>query len=166
MFTPRRAAFASNAALCYLPSGRLKRWYGGSIPRVGSGAQGLRCSWVEHLMGEGMGLWSWFSRCKPTHDANRDAPVVARQREEQKPLTPEQMADLKDAWAELAEAADASAATGFHACSRGGKSWQEDPAAVRTVAALLRNAGKEDAGPEAAPARLRHNRPPCHVVVL
>ena len=89
-----------------------------------------------------MGLWSWFSRRKPTTDADGIGLMTVRQPEEQKPLTPEQMADLKDAWAELAEAADASAATGFHACSRGGKSWQEDPAAVRTVAALLRNAGK------------------------
>ncbi|QSZ55693.1 hypothetical protein AYX19_21420 (plasmid) [Paenarthrobacter ureafaciens] len=72
---------------------------------------------------------------------------------EQEPLTPEQVADLKAAWAELAEAAKESAATGFHACSRGSKPWQEDPAAVRSMAALLRSVDAEDAATEGPTAK-------------
>lgn len=100
-----------------------------------------------------MGLWSRFGRCKPANDADGTALVVARQREEQDPLTPAQLADLKDAWAELAEAAKASAVTGFHACSRGGEPWQEDPVAVRNMAALIRDVGTADARPEDTQAR-------------
>ncbi|MFC0455054.1 hypothetical protein ACFFGR_00595 [Arthrobacter liuii] len=62
------------------------------------------------------------------------------------------MADLKAAWAELAEAAKESAVTGFHACSRGGRPWQEDPASVRSMAAMLRSFPAEDASIEGAPS--------------
>jgi hypothetical protein len=60
-------------------------------------------------------------------------------------MTPEEVADLKEAWAELAEAAKESAVTSFRACSRGGKPWQEDPDAVRSMATLLRHFDKENA---------------------
>jgi hypothetical protein len=99
-----------------------------------------------------MGLRSWYRRRKPTNDAGSTALSVARQPEEQDPPTPAQRADLKDAWTELAEAANASAVTGFHACSRGGKPWQEDPVAVRNMAALIRDVGTADARPEGTPA--------------
>lgn len=54
------------------------------------------------------------------------------------PLSPELLEDLRCAWDELAEAAKASKVISFHACTRTGRSWTEDPAAVRAVAATLR----------------------------
>ena len=99
-----------------------------------------------------MGLWSWLGRRKPTKGADDAERVVPDQHKEQEPLTPDQLAELKDAWAELAEAAKESAVTRFHACSRGGRPWQEDPAAVRSMAAMLRGFGKEDAAAEGLPS--------------
>lgn len=53
-------------------------------------------------------------------------------------LAPEQLAELQEAWAELAQAAKGSGVTSLHACSRNGRPWEEDPAAVRGMAAILR----------------------------
>jgi hypothetical protein len=101
-----------------------------------------------------MGLWSWFARLrKPATGAGRPALAAAMKPKEQEPLTPERVADLKAAWAELADAAKESAATGFHACSRGGKPWQEDPAAIRSMAALLRRVRAEDAATQGPTAK-------------
>ena len=99
-----------------------------------------------------MGLWSWLGRRKTTTGTGASARVVAAAPREQEPLSPEQVADLKAAWAELAEAAKESAVTGFHACSRGGRPWQEDPASVRSMAAMLRSFPAEDASIEGAPS--------------
>jgi hypothetical protein len=57
---------------------------------------------------------------------------------EREPLSREQLAELQEAWVELAEAAKGSRVTSFHACTRTGRLWTEDPAAVRAVAATLR----------------------------
>jgi hypothetical protein len=65
--------------------------------------------------------------------------------EAQEPPTPEQLAELQDAWAELAKAAEGSGVTGLHACSRNGRRWEEDPAAVRGLAATLRDFRAENA---------------------
>ncbi|WP_395405906.1 hypothetical protein ACHMXB_22115 (plasmid) [Arthrobacter sp. UC242_113] len=101
-----------------------------------------------------MGLSSWFARLrKPATGAGCPALAAAIEPKEQEPSTPEQVADLKAAWAELAEAAKESSATGFHACSRGGKPWQEDPAAIRSMAALLRRVSAEDAATEGPRAK-------------
>lgn len=71
--------------------------------------------------------------------------------EQQEPKTPEQLAELVDAWAELAAAAKESGVESFHACSRNGKPWQEDPASVRGMAAILRAPGEEVAASDAEP---------------
>ena len=65
------------------------------------------------------------------------------------PLTPAQLAELRDAWGELSEAAKSSGVTGLHACSRSGKPWQEDVASVRALTSILRDLPTEDtaAGP-------------------
>jgi hypothetical protein len=133
MFTPRaEGPFPPVAALCFVLGGH----------------------WSVDTKGKPMGLWSWFARRrKPATAAGSPAFAAAIEPKEQEPLTPEQMADLKAAWAELAEAAKESAATGFHACSRGGKPWQEDPAAVRSMAALLRRVDAEDAATEGPTAK-------------
>ena len=65
----------------------------------------------------------------------------------EKPLTPGQLAELQEAWAELAEAAKDSGVNNLHACTRTGKPWQKDPAAVRSMAALLRHVRDEDTTP-------------------
>ena len=53
------------------------------------------------------------------------------------PAAPERLEDLQRAWAELIEAAKGSKVTNFHAYTRTGHPWSEDPA-IRAVAATLR----------------------------
>lgn len=55
------------------------------------------------------------------------------------PLPEERQDELRAAWAELMNAAGGSRVISFHACTRSGKPWTEDPAAVRDVAATLRD---------------------------
>ena len=83
------------------------------------------------------------------------APVstVVVQPEAQEPLTPEQLAELQDAWAELSQAAEGSGVTRLHACSRNSKRWEEDPEAVRGLAATLRNSRAGSAGADGQAAR-------------
>jgi hypothetical protein len=66
-----------------------------------------------------------------------DSIPMAGQPEARKPLTAEQLVKLEQAWADLAAAAEGSAMTNFHTCTRTGRPWTEDPAAVRAVAATL-----------------------------
>jgi hypothetical protein len=54
------------------------------------------------------------------------------------PLSPEVAAELKEAWADLDEAAKV---LNLHACKRGGRDWREDPDSVRAVVGLLRKYG-------------------------
>lgn len=84
-----------------------------------------------------MGLRSLFQRkaaTKATVSPARPAAAVAQD----EPLSPELLVDLRCAWDELSEAAKDSKVTNFHACTRTGRPWTEDPAAVRAVAATLR----------------------------
>lgn len=67
-------------------------------------------------------------------------------------MTPGQLAELQEAWAELAEAVKGSGVNSVHACTRNGTPWQKDPAAVRNMAALLRRVQDEDATPGTEPA--------------
>lgn len=80
--------------------------------------------------------------------------IPPNQPEPQSPLTPERLTDLQDAWADLAEAAKVSGAkaNSFHACSRSSRPWQEDPAAVRSMAALLRSLPAEGLSEDSEPA--------------
>lgn len=99
-----------------------------------------------------MGLCSLFTRHRSTDRTTVSASVAAKNPEPQEPPTPEQLADLQDAWAELAEAARGSGVKGFHACGRGGKPWQEDPAAVRSMATLFRRFQEENTTADVEPA--------------
>jgi hypothetical protein len=54
------------------------------------------------------------------------------------PMSPELLEELRVAWEELTEAAKASKVTSLQACTRTGRPWTEDPPAVRSVAATLR----------------------------
>jgi hypothetical protein len=83
-----------------------------------------------------MGLRSLFQRkaatAAPVIPVESAAPVPAA------PMSPDLLEDLRCAWDELAEAAKNSRVTKFQACTRTGRPWTEDPAAVRAVAATLR----------------------------
>lgn len=81
-----------------------------------------------------MGLRRFFSRRSAASKAASSVVVS----EAQESLTPKQIEELQEAWAELAQAAEWSGVTGLHACSRNGRPWEEDPAAVREMAATLR----------------------------
>ena len=92
-----------------------------------------------------MGLRSFFQRKAAT--AARISPVVAAGRVPGAPRSPELQAELREAWAELTEAAKASKVTNFHACTRTARHWTEDPAAVRAIAATLREFPDTDSQP-------------------
>lgn len=83
-----------------------------------------------------MGLRSLFQR-KAVAPANVD-PLPPSAGIPDEPLAPELHKELQAAWAELTEAAKASRVTTFNACTRTGRHWTEDPAAVRDIAATLR----------------------------
>jgi hypothetical protein len=59
------------------------------------------------------------------------------------PLSAEQAEDLREAWAELSEAAQQSKVLNFHACSRTGHPWTEDRATIRALTAILRDLPKD-----------------------
>jgi hypothetical protein len=84
-----------------------------------------------------MGLRSLFQRKAAT--TGRLNPVPAATAGQDEPLPPErQEEELQAAWVELTAAARRSKVTSFYACTRTGRPWTEDPAAVRAVAATLR----------------------------
>lgn len=85
-----------------------------------------------------MGLRSFFLWSPAQADVGRPAAAVQNASVERKALSPEQLAELQTAWVELTEAARGSQVTSFHACTRAGGPWTEDPVAVRDVAATLR----------------------------
>ena len=98
-----------------------------------------------------MGLWSFLTRRLAGAGTDDSTPVVIGP-PARAPLTPEQLADLEQAWAELAQAAEGTGATGLHACTRNGKPWEEDPVAVRALAATLRDMRDEDTASGSQPA--------------
>jgi hypothetical protein len=55
--------------------------------------------------------------------------------------------ELQAAWVELIEAAKGSRVTSFHAYTRTGQPWTDDPDAVRAVAAALREFPAPDRPP-------------------
>jgi hypothetical protein len=82
-----------------------------------------------------MGLRSFFQRKPATASSAAPSPADGTRDDV---LSPANLADLQEAWAELAATAEASEMTNFRACTRTGRSWIEDPAAVRAAAATLR----------------------------
>jgi hypothetical protein len=82
-----------------------------------------------------MGLRSLFQRRAAAAAPVDPVPTVAVP---DAPVSPELQKELRVAWAELTEAAKTSKVTTFQACTRTGRPWTEDPAAVRAVAATLR----------------------------
>jgi hypothetical protein len=76
------------------------------------------------------------------------APEGASGPEATESMAPEQLAEFREAWVQLALAAERPGGAGhFRACTRNGKSWEEDPASVRAVAALLRDHQSDEPTP-------------------
>jgi hypothetical protein len=92
-----------------------------------------------------MGLRSFFKRRLAAAGETAVSPAVIDPAAPE--LTPAELAELQEAWAEFAQAAKGTGATSFHACSRNGKRWEEDPATVRALAATLRDIRAEDTPP-------------------
>ncbi|MEV8150497.1 hypothetical protein AB0O52_20435 [Arthrobacter sp. NPDC080073] len=84
-----------------------------------------------------MGLRHFFRKSRAR--ADRSLPAAARIGPEHGEQTPEQLAELEQAWAELAHAAEGAGVTTFHACIRNGTYWEENPAVVRALAAAIRD---------------------------
>jgi hypothetical protein len=83
-----------------------------------------------------MRLRSLFQRKAVRTAPVRPAPAAVTGQDQSR--SPDDQQELRDAWAELTEAARHSKVTKFHAWTRTGRHWTEDPAAVRSVAATLR----------------------------
>ena len=81
-----------------------------------------------------MGLRNLIRR-RPVHRAPTVNPAAAQ--EPRNEVLPPRRLEAEAAWAELTAAAKGSAVTDFHAFTRTGKPWTEDPAAIRDVAATL-----------------------------
>jgi hypothetical protein len=95
-----------------------------------------------------MGLQPLFQRkaAAPAPAVTPQAPEVAQEgspSKEKAPLSAEQAQDLREAWAELSEAAQQSKVLNLHACTRTGQSWTEDPATIRVLTAILRDRPKD-----------------------
>jgi DNA-binding transcriptional regulator YdaS (Cro superfamily) len=98
-----------------------------------------------------VGLRSFFTRRRTPAAGESSAVVAATERE---PLTPAQLADLEVAWAELRQAVQESGVTSFHACTRDGSRWQDNPESVRAMADTIRRTQKYTAeGLQDGPAR-------------
>lgn len=89
-----------------------------------------------------MGLRNLLRR-RRTPAAVIPAPAVMAAPREPEPLMPQQRADLQAAWVELRQAMEESHVTSFHACSRNGRHWSEDPDAMRAMAATFRSIEKD-----------------------
>jgi hypothetical protein len=97
-----------------------------------------------------MGLRGLFRRSTETA-LPAPVPPGAGSPEAIDPLTAEQAAELQAAWDELARAVEGSGVDSFNACTRTGRSWAEDPASVRAIAALLRDDRTDEAPPVGGP---------------
>jgi len=61
---------------------------------------------------------------------------------ERPPLTPAQLADLEEAWAELRQAAQEAGVKSFSACTRDGSRWEENLNSVRAMTRTIKDAQK------------------------
>lgn len=86
-----------------------------------------------------MGLRQLLARHRKRPDTETPYSAVWTSPPKREPLTPEQLEDLEAAWAELNQAFEESAVTSFHACTRDGRYWGEDPDAVRAMTATIRS---------------------------
>jgi len=96
-----------------------------------------------------MGIRNWFGRGrKPA--AAESFPGAATAPIERKPLTPAQLADLREAWGELRESIEESGVKSIHACTRDGSLWEEDANSVRFLTSTLRDLPEAQQAPDRA----------------
>ncbi|UOD83369.1 hypothetical protein [Paenarthrobacter ureafaciens] len=91
-----------------------------------------------------MGLRSLFTRHRTTPPAAPSPAPAVIEPGQQLPLTAEQRTDLDVAQAEFLKTLREAGVKHLHACSRNGKPWQDDPQALRTISAILRDVHLED----------------------
>jgi hypothetical protein len=91
-----------------------------------------------------VGLGSFFIRRRTPVTEDSSPAAAAAPKDEREPLTPAQLADLRKAWAELNQAAADAGVSTFRACTRDGSPWEDDPDAVRRMAALIRGLPRAD----------------------
>ncbi len=90
-----------------------------------------------------MDLRSFFRRRRTTSGAKESTPAAGTPTTPD-PLAPERAEDVEQAWIELRKAAEGSGVRTFRACARDGSRWEDDPAAVRRLAAILRSLKETD----------------------
>lgn len=83
-----------------------------------------------------MGLRNLLGR-RRTPTAAEPLPVAGVETE-RVPLSPAQLADLEEAWAELRQAAQEAGVTSFRACTRDGSRWEENLDSVRAMTRTIR----------------------------
>lgn len=83
-----------------------------------------------------MGIRNWILRHRRPA-AVESSTGAATAPVERKPLAPEQLADLEQAWAELRRAIKESGVTSFHVCTRDGSRWEQNANSVRLMAKTL-----------------------------
>ncbi|MDP9988655.1 hypothetical protein J2S98_003843 [Arthrobacter oryzae] len=86
-----------------------------------------------------VGLRKLLNRRRKRSESETPYAAVWASPAERKPLTPERLKDLEAAWVELNQAVEESGAISFHACTRDGRYWGEDPESVRAMAATIRS---------------------------
>ena len=72
-------------------------------------------------------------------------PVASVAATERPQLDSAQLADLEEAWAELRQAAQEAGVKSFHACTRDGSSWGDNPDTVRAVTRIIQGTQKDTA---------------------
>lgn len=93
-----------------------------------------------------MGLRSLFRTSRGRTETDFPAAVAAAQEPKpREPMSPEQLAELQEAWAELTQEIKRAGVLSLRACTRDGSSWKEDPAAVRGMAATIRKMPDKEA---------------------
>lgn len=92
-----------------------------------------------------MRLRNFLNKRRTTTDNSAPYTAVWASPVEREPLTPEQLKDLESAWVELNQAVEESGAKSFHACTRDGRYWGENPASVRAMTAIIRSLKKDTA---------------------
>lgn len=87
-----------------------------------------------------MGLRNLLGRRRTRATAE---PTVAAVERERVTLSPAQLADLEEAWAELRQVAQEAGVTSFRACTRDGSRWEENLDSVRAMTRTIRGLQKD-----------------------
>lgn len=83
-----------------------------------------------------LGLRNFLGR-RRTRAAADPMPVAAVETE-RVTLSPAQLADLEEAWAELRQVAQEAGVTSFRACTRDGSHWEENLDSVRAITRTIK----------------------------